>query len=147
MRGHVRHRGDERAGSWEYIVDVGLHAAQRCPACKKRFWVERRPAKACPKCGGELTETEERRRETKSGFATQKECEAAMNKLLVKVEEQVYTPPTKASVREYLTKEWLPAVKATIRPTTYRSYEQHVMCHIAPHVGSVKLAKLTGSAR
>ena len=97
MRGHVRHRGDERAGSWEYIVDVGLHAAQRCPACKKRFWVERRPAKACPKCGGELTETEERRRETKSGFATQKECEAAMNKLLVKVEEQVYTPPTKAS--------------------------------------------------
>ena len=141
----MRHRGDERAGSWEYIVDVGLHAAQRCPACKKRFWVERRPAKACPKCGGELTETEERRRETKSGFGTQKECEAAMNKLLVKVEEQVYVPPTKASVREYLTKEWLPAVKATIRPTTYRSYEQHVMCHIAPHIGSVKLAKLTGS--
>ena len=55
MRGHVRHRGDERAGSWEYIVDVGLHAAQRCQACKKRFWVERRPLKACPKCGGELT--------------------------------------------------------------------------------------------
>jgi integrase len=68
-----------------------------------------------------------------------------MNKLLVKVEEQVYVPPTKASVREYLTKEWLPAVKSTIRPTTYRSYEQHVMCHIAPHIGSVKLAKLTGS--
>ena len=36
-------------------------------------------------------------------------------------------------------------MKATIRPTTYRSYEQHVMCHIAPHIGSVKLAKLTGS--
>ena len=145
MRGHVRHRGGERAGSWEYIADVGLAAAQRCQECKRRFWVERRPKKACPKCGGELIETEERRRETKAGFATQKECEAAMNKLLVKVEEQVYVPPTKASVREYLTKEWLPAVKATIRPTTYRSYEQHVMCHIAPHVGSVKLAKLTGS--
>ena len=27
MRGHVRHRGEERAGSWEYIVDVGLAAA------------------------------------------------------------------------------------------------------------------------
>ena len=119
--------------------------AQRCPSCKKRFWVERRPAKACPRCGGELTETEERRRETKSGFATQKECEQAMNKLLVKIEEQTCQPPTKASVREYLTKEWLPAVKATIRPTTYRSYEQHVMCHICPHIGSVKLAKLTGS--
>jgi len=145
MRGHVRHRGEERGGSWEYIVDVGLHAAQRCTTCNRRFWVERRPLKACPKCEGELIETEERRRETKAGFETQKECEQAMNKLLVKVEEQVYQPPTKASVREFLTKEWLPAVKATIRPTTYRSYEQHVTCHIAPHIGSVKLAKLTGS--
>ena len=145
MRGHVRHRGDEKAGSWEFIVDVGLAAAQRCTVCNKRFWVERRPLKECPKRGGELTETEERSRETKAGFATQKECEAATNKLLVKVEEQVHTPPIKASVREYLTKEWLPAVKATIRPSTYRSYEQHVMCHIAPHIGSVKLAKLTGS--
>ena len=145
MRGHVRHRGDEKAGSWEFIADVGLHAAQRCRECNKRFWVERRPLKACPKCGGELTEAEERRRETKAGFATQKECEAAMNKLLVKVEQQTYVAPTKASVREYLTKEWLPAVKATIRPTTYNSYEQHVSCHIAPHIGSVKLAKLTGA--
>ena len=145
MRGHVRHRGDERAGSWEYIVDVGLAAAQRCQECNKRFWVERRPLKECPKCGGELRETEERRRETKAGFATQKECEAAMNKLLVKVEQQSYTAPTKASVREYLTKEWLPAVKATIRPSTYNSYVQHVECHIVPHIGTVKLAKITGS--
>jgi site-specific recombinase XerD len=145
LRGHVRHRGEERSGSWEYIVDVGMHAAQRCPACKKRTWVERRPLASCPKCGGLLKASDERRRAIKSGFATQKECEAAMNKLLVKVEEHNYTAPSKANVREYLTKEWLPAVKATIRPTTYRSYEQHVMCHIAPHIGSVKLQTLSGS--
>jgi integrase len=145
VRGHVRHRGDERAGSWEYIVDVGLAAAQRCKECGKRVWVERRPAKSCPRCGGELRETEERRRETKAGFTTQKECQAAMNKLLVKVEEQTYAAPTKASVREYLKKEWLPAVKATIRPSTYNSYVQHVECHIVPHIGTVKLQKLSGS--
>jgi integrase len=68
-----------------------------------------------------------------------------MNKLLVAVGEQSYAVPTKASVKEYLTKEWLPAVKATIRPTTYNSYVQHVECHVVPHIGSVKLAKLTGS--
>ena len=90
------------------------------------------PAGECPKCGGTLNETEERRRETKAGFATQKECQAAMNKLLVKVEAHNYTAPSKATVREYLTKEWLPAVKATIRPSTYSSYVQHVECHIAP---------------
>jgi integrase len=143
MKGHTRKRGE--AGSWEYIVDVGMATAQRCEACGKRFWIERRPKERCPKCGGALKETEERRRETKSGFATQKECQAAMNKLLVAVEQQNYTAPTKVSVREYLTREWLPAVKATIRPSTYNSYVQHVECHIAPHIGSIKLAKLTGS--
>jgi len=145
MRGHVRHRGEERAGSWEYIVDIGLAAAQRCEVCNKRVWIERRPIGSCPKCGSALRETEERRRETKSGFATQKECQAAMNKLLVAVEQHNYSAPTKASVKDYLKKEWLPAVKATIRPSTYNSYVQHVDCHIVPHVGTVKLQKLSGS--
>jgi len=145
MRGHVRKRGESASGSWEYIVDIGMAAAQRCEGCGKRFWIERRPKERCPRCGGALRETEERRRETKAGFATQKACQAAMNKLLVAVGEQSYAVPLKASVREYLTKEWLPAVKATVRPSTYNSYVQHVECHIAPHIGSVKLAKLTGS--
>jgi len=68
-----------------------------------------------------------------------------MNKLLVAVEQHNYSTPTKASVREYLTNEWLPAVKATIRPSTYDSYVQHVECHIVPHIGTVKLQKLSGS--
>ena len=145
MRGSIRHRGEERAGSWEYNVDIGLSPAQRCTVCNRRLWTERRPLQSCPKCGGALRETEERRRETKAGFSTQKECQQAMNKLLVAVEAHNYTAPTKANLQQYLTKEWLPAVKATIRPSTYNSYVQHVECHIAPHIGSVKLAKLTGS--
>jgi integrase len=143
MKGHTRKRGEP--GTWEYIVDVGLAAAQRCTACNKRFWIERRAKESCPKCGSTLRETEERRRETKAGFATQKECQGAMNKLLVAVDQQSYSVPTRASIREYLTKEWLPAVKSTIRPSTYNSYVQHVECHIVPHIGSVKLQKLSGS--
>jgi integrase len=143
VRGHVRHRGSERSGSWEYIADVGLAAAERCTACNRRFWIERRPKGTCPKCGAPLTETEERRRETKAGYTTRKECVAVMNKLLVAIEEKSYTPPTKASVKEYLTREWLPAIKATVRPSTYNSYVQHVECHIVPHIGVVKLQALT----
>jgi integrase len=143
VRGHVRHRGSERSGSWEYIADVGLAAAERCTVCNRRFWVERRPKVTCPKCGSPLIETEERRRETKAGFATRKECVAAMNKLLVAIEEKSYTPPTKASVKEFLTKEWLPAIKTTVRLSTYGSYVQHVECHIVPHIGCVRLQALT----
>jgi len=143
MRGHIRKRSE--SGGWEYIVDIGLAAAQRCQVCGKRFWIERKAREACPSCGGALRETEERRRTTKGGFRTQKECAAAMNKVLTAVEEKSYTAPTKISLREYLLKEWLPAIKATVRPSTYYSYSQHVECHILPHVGSVKLTDLSGA--
>jgi integrase len=145
VRGHIRHRGDERTGSWEYIADTGMALAQRCQDCNKRFWVERKPKERCPRCGGELLETEERRRAIKGGFRTQKECEAAMNKILTAVEESTYIAPTKVNVREYLKKEWLPAIKSTVRPTTYYSYVQHVDFHIVPHIGSIKLTDLSGA--
>ena len=145
MRGSVRHRGDERAGSWEYNVDTGMAQAQRCRECNGRFWVEWRPRASCPKCGGKLVETEERRRAIKGGFALAKEAQAAMAKVMVAVEEKTYVAPAKLSVREYLTKEWLPAIRSTIRPTTYRSYEQHVTFHIVPHIGSLSLEKVSGA--
>jgi integrase len=68
-----------------------------------------------------------------------------MNKVLVAVEEKTYAPPTKLSLREYLKNEWLPAIASTIRPSTFRSYKQHVDCHVCPHLGSVPLQKLSGS--
>lgn len=141
MRGHIRKRGS----SWEYIVDIGMAAAQRCQACKKRIWIERRPLQACPKCGGALIETEERRRAVKGGFATQKDCAAALHKIITAVAEQRFVAPSKVTVRAYLTKEWLPAIEATIRPSTYYSYVQHVECHIVPHIGSLQLQQLCGA--
>jgi hypothetical protein len=70
-----------------------MATAERCQVCNKRFWVERRPKESGPSCGGALRETEERRRETMAGFATQKECRATMNKLLVAVDQQNYSAP------------------------------------------------------
>src|SRR5450759_29221 len=142
MQGHVRKRG---RASWEYIADIGVHASERCQGCGRRFWIERRPRQVCPKCGGRLIETEERRRQTKSGFATQREAQTAMSKLLVAVEEHSFVAPSKLNLREYLKNEWLPAIAATIRPSTFRSYKQHVECHICPQLGSVQLQKLSGS--
>jgi integrase len=142
MQGHIRKRGN---ASYEYIVDVGTSAAQRCQGCGRRFWVERKPRPACPRCGGSLVETEERRRTTKAGFATRKECAQAMNRLLVSVAEQSFIATTRLTVREYLQQEWLPAAEATVRPSTYNSYVQHVDCHVVPFIGTVQLQKLSGA--
>ena len=68
-----------------------------------------------------------------------------MAKVMVAVEERSYVAPSRLTVREYLTKEWLPAIESTVRPTTYRSYEQHVSFHIVPHIGSLQLEKVSGA--
>ncbi len=143
MRGHIRRRGTT---SFEYIVDIGTASAQRCQDCGRRFWVERKPRGCCPKCGGGLAETEERRRAIKGGYATRKECQAALSKVLVAVEARTFTPPTRITVKAFLLSEWLPAVKGTLRPTTYASYAMLARQHIIPRLGSLQLQKLTAGA-
>jgi hypothetical protein len=143
VRGHIRKRGEH---SYEYIVDVGTAEAQRCEACGRRFWVERKPKASCPRCGGTLTETEERRRAIKGGFATRKECEAALAKILAALEAQSFTPPTRVTVKQFLLQEWLPTAKGSLRPTTYASYAMLTREHVLPRLGALQLQKLTAAA-
>ena len=143
MRGHIRRRGEH---SFEYIVDIGTAEAQRCQVCNKRVWIERKPRESCPRCGGELAATEERRRAIKGGYATRKECEAALAKVLAALEAQTFRPPTKVTVKAFLLDEWLPTVKGSLRPTTYASYAMLTREHILPRLGSLPLQKLTPAA-
>ena len=66
--------------------------------------IERRPKEICPACGGQLCETEERRRETKGGFASRKDCQAALTRKLTTLAEHTYVLPSHLSLREFLTK-------------------------------------------
>ncbi len=47
--------------------------------------------------------------------------------------------PTRITVRQYLLREWLPAIRGTVRPTTFSSYATHVEGHIVPALGSLQL--------
>jgi integrase len=143
VRGHIRKK---TSGSWEFILDVGMATAQRCQGCGKRFWMERKPKACCPKCNGMLIETEERRRKTQAGFACRKDAEAVMNKIMTAVEERTYVVPSRITVREFLLREWLPAIKGTVRPTTYASYTMHIEGHIVPALGSLQLSRLSAQA-
>ena len=142
MMGSTRPRGS----TWEYLVDVGRADAQRCQDCNRRFWVERKLKESCPHCGGELGETVERRRVTKGGYRTQKECQAALAKVLTSLEARTFVAPTKVSVKEFLLTEWLPTVKGTLRPTTHASYTMLSKQHIIPRLGNLPLQKLSAGA-
>lgn len=141
MRGHVRRRGSP--GTWHIIYEVGIQPAQRCRGCNRRFWIERRPLAECPKCGGQLEETRERRQMTQSGFPRRKDAEAALNKVLDSMSRGTYVAPSKVTLGEYLRDMWLPSLQnGNLRASTLASYEVHVTQHLVPRLGSTPLQRL-----
>lgn len=55
-------------------------------------------------------------------------------------------PKRKISVERFLSETWLPAIKTTVRTSTYLSYQSHLRNHICPHVGGKRLDRIDGAA-
>ena len=77
MRGSLKKRS-----TWEFVVDLGAQPLQRCPACRKRYWLERERLQACPQCHGPLEDRLERRQEFHTGYKTKREAEQALAKVM-----------------------------------------------------------------
>jgi len=54
--------------------------------------------------------------------------------------------PAAITVDRFLRETWLPAVKGSIRSTTYSSYEMHVRCYLVPAFGHLDLQLVTPPA-
>jgi integrase len=78
----------------------------------------------------------------KSGYATKREAEAALTKILNSLAEGEYVRPTADTFGTFLD-EWLEAVEHELRPSTFASYRMMIRRHIKPRLGVVKLQKLT----
>ena len=148
MKGGVRRpRGPGQ--TWSYVLDVGLQDAQRCDACRKRFWVGPVRLEACPKCGSELRDTRERRVFERSSFETQRDAELARAKELVKRGQGSYVVPQTITLATYLRDVFLPKLRGDgLKPVTLEGYERHVHDHLIgpsqrPHrLGLMKLRDL-----
>ena len=144
MRGHIRRRGEH---SYEYIVDIGTADGAALPeSASDASGSSASSRSAARNAAASLRETEERRRAIKGGFATRRECEAALAKVLAALEAQTFRPPTRITVKAFLLTEWLPTVKGSLRPTTYASYDMLAREHIIPRLGALQLQKLSPAA-
>jgi hypothetical protein len=57
-----------------------------------------------------------------SGFRTRKDAERARIELLNRVEQGTYVAASKMTLGEFILEEWLPAMRAVVRPTTWEHY-------------------------
>ena len=59
-----------------------------------------------------------RRQVTKGGFTTRREAQQALTEALRSVQQGAFVARTKTTLGDYLEDEWLPAMRATVRPST-----------------------------
>jgi integrase len=66
-----------------------------------------------------------------------------MNELVGQINKGTDVSPKKMTVAYYVCNEWLPAMQAELKPSTYEGYRMNCEVHILPVLGGYELQKLT----
>ncbi len=99
----------KRSSTWTYVVDVGVTADGR------------------------------RKQKSKGGFTTRRAAEAALTEVMSALATGSYMDPAKLSFEQYVLNDWLPAMRATVRPLTWESYDRHCRKYLVPAFGRYPL--------
>ncbi len=77
-----------------------------------------------------------------SGYRTKRDAERARVELLAALDRGGYVEPHKLTVAGFLEQQWLPSVRAQVKPSTHGWYAQNVRLHLVPAIGMVPLQQL-----
>lgn len=91
-------------------------------------------------------ETQRRRQKWHSGFKTRKDAERALAEIVSSLDQGTYVLPTKLTLQEFVEKEFLPAIRAAVRPSTFHSYERNLRIHVLPSLGNRKLVDIDAAS-
>jgi integrase len=108
-----------------------------------RGHVRKRGSKWCVVVDVGRDQNGNRKQKWLSGFKRRKDAEVELAKVLGQLPDGSYVEPSKLTVGAFLTEQWLPAVRASLRPGTFASYERNVRSALVPRVGDVPLQQLT----
>ncbi len=88
--------------------------------------------------------TGKRRQASRGGFKRQKDAEAFLTTTITAVNSGIYVEPSKQALATFMRDEWLPAISATVRPSTHSVYQQACARVARSDVGAVPLRSLNG---
>jgi Arm DNA-binding domain/Phage integrase, N-terminal SAM-like domain len=86
--------------------------------------------------------TGKRKQQTKGGFKTKRECQAALNDALAALRAGTLVKPSKRTLESFLVGEWLPALR-NLRPSTLSNYRTHIRTCVLPALGPIPLQQLS----
>jgi integrase len=83
-------------------------------------------------------------KKAKGGFRTQKEAQKHLATVITSVAEGTYVEPSKEPLGHFLQREWLPAMRDTVRPLTHDNYSKVVERYVVRRdIGAVPLRSLS----
>jgi integrase len=91
---------------------------------------------------GRDSATGKKRYKQVGGFPTRRACEDALRLVVDRVRGGDYAESGSTTLEGFVDR-WLTATCPTVRPTTAASYDAMLRHHVVPHIGDVKLVKLT----
>lgn len=86
--------------------------------------------------------TGRRRRTSHTAGSSRRAAERLLAELLEQKRTDTYVEPSRLTLGEYLTNEWLPVAKHELRHSTFDSYRRNVELHVVPRIGRLSLQKL-----
>lgn len=84
-----------------------------------------------------------RKQRTKSGFSSKALALQALHDVQESIVVGRYVAPINMSLGQYLTELWLPAVRSSVRPSTWTAYEAYIRLYVVPRIGDLPLQTLT----
>ncbi|HLX87464.1 MAG TPA: tyrosine-type recombinase/integrase [Acidimicrobiales bacterium] len=86
----------------------------------------------------------QRRQAKRRGFPTKKSAQEELDRLRNRVATATYVAPKRQTLAEYLTADWLPALRRELAASTWESYDRNVRLHVVPRIGGIQLQKVDG---
>lgn len=83
-----------------------------------------------------------RKQVRRRGFRTKSKANDALIELLGTVQHGVFIQRSNQTVERFLVDDWLPAVRGSLEPSTWTSYDRNIRVHVNPTIGSVPLQSL-----
>jgi integrase len=85
-----------------------------------------------------------RRRAHRRGFPTRRAAQEELDRLRHSVSSATYVSPTRQTLGEYLTEDWLPARRHDLARSTWESYGRNIRNHVVPAMGHLQLQQVDG---
>lgn len=73
-----------------------------------------------------------RQQARRRGFRTKAEAQEALDDLRVAARQGTFVAPVRQTLSEFLSDDWLPAVRLELAESTWESYDRNIRNHVEP---------------